>query len=77
MDERNDAPVVSATNLTRRFKALTAVDGLRLAVQRGEISGLIGPDGAPGGRADAPYRGQRERLRLRHGAPGRPVCGEA
>lgn len=46
MDEANDAPVVSATDLTRRFKTVTAVDGLQLAVQRGEIFGLIGPDGA-------------------------------
>ena len=46
MDEANDAPVVSATDLTRRFKTVTAVDGLQLAVQRGEIFVLIGPDGA-------------------------------
>ena len=41
-----DAPVISTTNLTRRFGTLTAVDGLNLQVQRGEIFGLVGPDGA-------------------------------
>lgn len=33
-------------NLTRRFGDLTAVDGLSLDVRRGEIFGLVGPDGA-------------------------------
>ena len=32
--------------LTRRFGELTAVDHLNLAVARGEIFGLVGPDGA-------------------------------
>ncbi len=39
-------PVIRATNLTRRFGALTAVDGVSLEVQPGEIFGLVGPDGA-------------------------------
>jgi ABC-2 type transport system ATP-binding protein len=38
--------VIETENLTRRFKNVTAVDGLNLAVQRGEIYGLVGPDGA-------------------------------
>jgi len=38
--------VIETENLTRRFKELTAVDGVNLAVQRGEIYGLVGPDGA-------------------------------
>ncbi len=33
-------------NLTRRFGALTAVDALNLEIARGEIFGLVGPDGA-------------------------------
>ncbi len=37
---------VAATGLTKRFGPLTAVDGLDLAVRRGEIFGLVGPDGA-------------------------------
>jgi ABC-2 type transport system ATP-binding protein len=33
-------------DLTRRFDALTAVDHLNLEIPRGEIFGLVGPDGA-------------------------------
>jgi ABC-2 type transport system ATP-binding protein len=38
--------VIVTENLTRRFKKITAVDGLDLTVRRGEIFGLVGPDGA-------------------------------
>ena len=38
--------IIQATNLTRRFGALTAVDHLSLAVEEGEIFALVGPDGA-------------------------------
>ncbi len=38
--------VIETQNLTRRFKNVTAVDGLNLAVRQGEIFGLVGPDGA-------------------------------
>jgi ABC-2 type transport system ATP-binding protein len=38
--------MIRATNLTRRFGALTALDHLNLEVARGEIFGLVGPDGA-------------------------------
>jgi ABC-2 type transport system ATP-binding protein len=38
--------MIRATNLTRRFGELTALDGLNLEVARGEIFGLVGPDGA-------------------------------
>ena len=38
--------MISAEGLTRRFGAVSAVDGLSLEVQRGEIFGLLGPDGA-------------------------------
>ncbi len=38
--------VVVANNLTRRFGTLTAVDQLTFAVARGEVFGLVGPDGA-------------------------------
>jgi ABC-2 type transport system ATP-binding protein len=40
------APAVEARGLTRRFRALTAVDGLSFAVAPGELFGLVGPDGA-------------------------------
>ena len=38
--------VIVTQKLTRRFKEVTAVDGLDLSVRRGEIFGLVGPDGA-------------------------------
>lgn len=37
---------VTARGLMRRFGALTAVHGVNLDVARGEIFGLVGPDGA-------------------------------
>ena len=39
-------PIIEAHGLTRRFGELTAVDRLDLTVERGEIFGLVGPDGA-------------------------------
>jgi len=38
--------MVSLERLTRRFGEVTAVDGLSFAVARGELFGLVGPDGA-------------------------------
>lgn len=38
--------VIQAERLTRRFGSVTAVNALSLAVRRGEIFGLVGPDGA-------------------------------
>src|SRR3954454_12930742 len=38
--------VIETRDLTRRFGPLTAVDHLNLTVDRGEIFGLVGPDGA-------------------------------
>jgi ABC-2 type transport system ATP-binding protein len=38
--------VLEASGLTKRFGNTTAVDGLTLSVSRGEIFGLVGPDGA-------------------------------
>jgi len=38
--------VVKSEGLTKRFASLVAVDNLDLAVQEGEIFGLVGPDGA-------------------------------
>jgi ABC-2 type transport system ATP-binding protein len=45
VSEENDY-VIETKNLTRAFKAVTAVDGLSLSVRRGEILGLVGPDGS-------------------------------
>ena len=39
-------PAIRATNLTKKFGAMTAVDGLSFDVHPGEIFGLVGPDGA-------------------------------
>ena len=38
--------MIRAENLTRRFGDLVAVDRLNLEIGRGEIFGLVGPDGA-------------------------------
>src|SRR5258705_3759049 len=38
--------IIETRDLTRRFGDLTAVDHLNLSVAKGEIFGLIGPDGA-------------------------------
>jgi ABC-2 type transport system ATP-binding protein len=40
------APLVEARGLRRSFGAITAVDGVDLAVRQGEAYGLVGPDGA-------------------------------
>jgi ABC-2 type transport system ATP-binding protein len=40
------AAIIQIRDLTRRFGDLTAVDSLNLSVERGEIFGLVGPDGA-------------------------------
>ncbi|MBM4183108.1 MAG: ABC transporter ATP-binding protein [Gemmatimonadetes bacterium] len=37
---------VVVDGLTRRFGALTAVDGLSFAIDAGELFGIVGPDGA-------------------------------
>jgi ABC-2 type transport system ATP-binding protein len=39
-------PILRLDRLTRRFGALTAVEGLSFEVGRGELFGLVGPDGA-------------------------------
>ena len=47
MDDRTTVTsVIVVENLTKQYKKVQAVRGVTLAVQRGEIFGLIGPDGA-------------------------------
>ena len=41
-----DAPVIEATNLTKRFGSFTAADNVSFQVRRGEVFGLLGPNGA-------------------------------
>lgn len=42
----NHSPVIEVHNLTRRFGRFIAVDNLSFSVQRGEIFGLLGANGA-------------------------------
>ncbi len=46
MTEGPSGTAVSMKGLTRRFGALTAVDGLTLEIRSGELFGIVGPDGA-------------------------------
>jgi len=46
MQPSTEAPIIETRGLTRRFGELTAVDHVDLTVTRGEIFGLVGPDGA-------------------------------
>ena len=45
MSTREDL-AIQTEDLTRAFKTVVAVDSLDLAIERGEIFGLVGPDGA-------------------------------
>ena len=38
--------IVEVSNLTKRFGRVTALDGIDLEMNRGEIYGFIGPNGA-------------------------------
>ena len=42
----NNQCVIETHNLAKQFKKTAAVDGLDLDIRRGEIFGLLGPDGA-------------------------------
>jgi ABC-2 type transport system ATP-binding protein len=42
----NESIAIRTLNLTKAFGANVAVDGLNLEVQKGELFGLVGPDGA-------------------------------
>jgi ABC-2 type transport system ATP-binding protein len=42
----NDSYIIQTEGLTRDFKSTRAVDALDLAIQPGELFGLVGPDGA-------------------------------
>jgi ABC-2 type transport system ATP-binding protein len=46
ISESANGLVIETHGLTKRFKKVTAVDGLDLSVRKGEIFGLLGPDGA-------------------------------
>jgi ABC-2 type transport system ATP-binding protein len=59
-------PVVAVRSLTKRFGALTAVDGLSFALEPGTVTGFLGPNGA----------GKTTTLRLLLGL-AEPTAGEA
>jgi lipooligosaccharide transport system ATP-binding protein len=44
--ENHDSVMIEARGLTKRFKALTAVDGIDFEVRAGEAFGFLGPNGA-------------------------------
>ncbi len=44
--QSSDAPIIRIGGLLKQFADVTAVDRLSLSVNRGEIFGLVGPDGA-------------------------------
>lgn len=46
MAQTHPDPVLQATDVTKRFGGVVAVNGMSLAAHRGEILGLIGPNGA-------------------------------
>jgi ABC-2 type transport system ATP-binding protein len=39
-------PLLTLTNVTKRFEGVTAVDGASFTVDRGEVVGFLGPNGA-------------------------------
>ena len=43
---RSDEPVVALSNVRKSFGSLTVLDGLGLAVERGEVFGFLGRNGA-------------------------------
>ncbi|MDD4197031.1 MAG: ABC transporter ATP-binding protein [Syntrophorhabdaceae bacterium] len=42
----NDAPVIRCTSLTKEFATVKALEDITLEVRKGELFGLVGPDGA-------------------------------
>ncbi|MBN2054325.1 ATP-binding cassette domain-containing protein [bacterium] len=46
VDASRSAPVVRAQGLTKRFRNLTAVDGVSFEIMSGECFGFLGPNGA-------------------------------
>ena len=44
--DRATEPAIVLTKVVKRYGSTTAIDGLSLEVRRGEMFGLIGPDGA-------------------------------
>ncbi|TMF70373.1 MAG: ABC transporter ATP-binding protein [Chloroflexi bacterium] len=45
-----EAAVLAAVDVRKRFGALTVLDGVHLALHKGEVVGIVGPNGAAGGK---------------------------
>ena len=45
-ETQTSSNVIEVRNLTRKFKSLTAVDGVSFEVKKGEVFGFLGPNGA-------------------------------
>ena len=43
---RTDEPAIEVAGLTKRFGSITAVDGLSFGVERGRVTGFLGPNGS-------------------------------
>jgi ABC-2 type transport system ATP-binding protein len=43
---RNPCGLIEVRGVTKRFRAVTALDGVSFGIRRGEVLGLIGPNGA-------------------------------
>ena len=41
-----EKPIIEVQGLTKRFKGLTAVHDVSFSVEKGSITGMIGPNGA-------------------------------
>lgn len=48
--------MINADHLTKRYKSITAVDGLSFEVGAGRITGFLGPNGADKTTTLAGYR---------------------
>jgi drug efflux transport system ATP-binding protein len=59
-----DEPVVRVEQLTKRFGEVVAVDDLSFALERGTVTGFLGPNGPdrhPKPQSARPSRGIRDR----------------
>ncbi|WP_373569276.1 hypothetical protein [Streptomyces sp. FXY-T5] len=61
---------VDVRGLHRRYGRPTAVDGHGLGNRRGEVSGLLGPDGAGGSTTPENLQGDRDRDARAVSVPG-------
>jgi ABC-2 type transport system ATP-binding protein len=46
MNPMDPEPIIEISDLTKTFEDITAVNKLNLTIRRGEMFGLVGPDGA-------------------------------